>query len=163
VALLDKIRSANNGDGIEVEFSDEFRDEIEQDPAPGKPAKSGRAAAAPKAPAKRVTATVRKQLADEIEAYLILGAGAWQMRDPYCGEVMEKQAQEIAVRMAAILGRNPRIVEWLHTTNTIGDWVKLGMAILPVLTAIREHHIRKTVGTDDDSPDPNDFPAYRPA
>jgi hypothetical protein len=163
VALLDKIRGANSGDDMGAEFLDDLPGELLPDPPPGKPARSARSAS-PKPAPKRVSPTVRKQLADEIEAYLILGSGAWSMRDPYCGEVLEKQAHDIALRLAAILGKNAQIVEWLHKTNVIGEWVALGLAIKPVVEAVRDHHVTKKVQADDGTEpfDTSPYPAYRP-
>jgi hypothetical protein len=166
VGLLDKIRDANSGDDFSAQFSDGKDADFEPDPVPGKPARSSRSAASSPAarPApKKVTPAIKKQLADEIEAYLLLGSGAWSMRDPYCGEVLERQAREIALRLAAILGKNAQIVAWLHTTGVIGEWVSLALAIQPVLTAIKDHHISKKVSSDDEpGPDLSQFPAYRP-
>lgn len=160
--MLDKIRGANNGDNSGVEFTDDIQGDLTPDPAPSKAARSGRSGENKPAP-KRVSPAVRKQLADEIEAYLLLGSGAWSMRDPYCGEVLEKQAREISVRLAAILGKNAQIVQWLHTSGVIGEWVALALAIKPVVEAIRDHHITKKVGNDEpDALDITQYGPYRP-
>jgi hypothetical protein len=172
VGLLDKIRTADFADDSTGEIDGEINGgtgvEFTPDPAPGKSARSARSASSPPAPArprrKPAPPAIRRQLTDEIEAYLVLGAGAWQMRDEVCGAVLEKQAREIASRLAAILGKNPAIVEWLHTSGVIGEWVALAMAIKPVWDVIRAHHITKTVEEGDGAPvDIAGYPAYRPA
>jgi hypothetical protein len=166
VGLLDKIRDGNNGADFPTEIADDLRDAFDADPAPGKRTRAPRTGADVARPTRRkVTPIVRKQVADEVEAYLLLGAGAWQMRDEHCGGALEKQAREIAERLAPILGKNAAIVDWLHTSGVIGDWAKLLMAIKPVFDAVREHHIVKSVQDQEDdgaTVDATRYGPYRP-
>jgi hypothetical protein len=166
--LLDKLR----GDGdapLNVEFSNEFGDELEKDPSPGKPTRGGAKMAAPatktaKPARKPATATVRKQVADELHAYLEMAAMTWALRDEHCGGALSDASREIAERLADIVSTNPQLVEWLHTSGLVGNWIALLMACKPVLSAVRAHHVTKSVGGEDGPAlDPARFPAYRPA
>lgn len=169
-SLLDKFKGDSPDGQLSVEFSNEFPDEIQQDPAPSKPAKTPRSSASSTTPAKPAkgtrkpaTAAVRKQVADELHTYLEMAAMTWGLRDEYCAGVLSDTSQDIADRLADLIAPNPKLVEWLHTSGLVGDWLKLLMAVKPVVSAIKDHHITKTVGgEDDESLDPQRFPAYRP-
>lgn len=149
-------------DEFEDDFTAEFRDEIEPDLAPGKAKPEKVQPAKPKP--RPVTAAARKRVADELEAYVKMAALTWSLRDEHCAPVLSDQSRAIADSLATILGRNPALLQWVEHTGMIGDWVKLWMAISPVVSAIREHHITKTVKSDDGGAgvDYTQYAAYRP-
>lgn len=169
-SLLDKLKGDSPDGSLSLEFSSELSDEIEQDPTPSKSARSARSSTSsttPPKPAKGTrkpaTAAIRKQVADELHTYLEMAAMTWGLRDDYCAGALSESSQEIAERLADIIAPNPKLVEWLHTSGLVGDWLKLLMAVKPVVSAIRDHHITHSVGGEDDEPlDPQRFPAYRP-
>jgi hypothetical protein len=168
--LLDKLRTPTPDDDLGPEFSNGFPDEFDKDPVPGKPGRKPAMAAPAKAagqstraPRKPAAASVRKQVADELHAYISLAAMTWSLRDPHCGGVLDDNARKMADALAELIARNPKLVEWIHTSGLVGDWMKLFMVFTPLVSAIRDHHITKTVGVNDaDSPDLANFPAYRP-
>lgn len=168
--LLDKLRTPTPDDELAPEFSSEFPDEFVRDPVPGKPGRKPAMATPPaaagkatRAPRKPAVASVRKQVADELHAYISLAAMTWSLRDQHCGGVLDDNARKMADALAELIARNPKLVEWIHTSGLVGDWMKLIIVFTPLVSAIRDHHITKTVGvTDDDSPDLAQFPAYRP-
>jgi hypothetical protein len=168
MGLLDGLR----GDDTSVpqaEFSDgipdDLRAEIVPDPVPGK--SRAKPARAPKPPAagKPVPVAVKRRLTDELEAYAGMAALAWTVRDPVCGPVLNDQARQIAEALAEIIARNAQLVAWIETTGMVGDWVKLWMAIAPVVSAVRAHHITKSVGGNDEGTDDDlsRYAVYRPS
>lgn len=177
-SLLDRLKNGDNDAADSVVFDDDFPDdlakEIVPDPVPGKARSSSRGAghgpAASTSSARRpVSAAVRKRLADELHAYATMVALAWTVRDDYCGPVLNDQARAIAEALADIIGRNPAMVRWVETSGIVGDWMKLSMAIMPVVTAVRQHHIVRSVPSDDeegsgaDHVDYSRYAAHRPS
>lgn len=166
MSLLEKLKGNELPSDLGADIPDEIRDEFTPDPAPGKK-RAERAPAAPRtASAKRVTIAAKKQLTDELEAYARLAALGWSTRDQYCGGVLNDQSRAIADALAELLARNPKLVEWVHTTGMLGDWVKLWLAVEPVVSAIRDHHVTKVVAEDDEPAAVADnarYPAFRPA
>jgi hypothetical protein len=174
--LLQRLKEGAFSDDSRDDFEDDFGgelladfpEELAPDPAPGKTRATRPTSASSSAPAKRppakVTAGQRKQLVDELETYAKLVALAWSTRDEYCGGVLNDQSRAIADSLAALLARNPKLVQAVHTGGLLGDVLKLGTALLPVVTAIRQHHITKTAGQDDGTTgvDLSAFPAYQP-
>ena len=165
-SLLDKIRTAKT----DVEFSEQIPDKIPEemvdefasDPPPAEP-KGTKAPRRPTAP--RASATLKKRVSAELEAYAKMVALGWAMRDGHCGTVMNDQAKAIADSTAELLARNPALCERIFAAGVLGDWAKAAMAWYPVVQAIWAHHFAKTVRTEADQPPPDytaQYPAYRP-
>lgn len=152
---------------FEDDFPAELRDEIMADPVPGKA--RGAKPAKPAPVRKPVTAAVRKRVTDELDAYVKMAALAWSIRDDHCGPVLNDQSRAIAEAIAELISRNPAMVAWVETSGVIGDWVKLWMAIAPVVSAVRQHHIvRRDQGEESpaaggDGVDFSRYAAYRPS
>lgn len=163
-ALLDKLTGTDSPDEIrpdlERDFPADIRDEIAPDPQPGrargaKPSKPAPAARRP------VTVAVKKRVTDELDAYVKMAALAWSIRDDHCGPVLNEQSRAIAESLAELIARNPALVAWVETSGMIGDWVKLWMAVAPVVSAVREHHVVKKVDDESAGGAPNGFDPTR--
>jgi len=129
---------------------DDEGQDVKPDPKPG-----GRR----KAPirANNPTRTQVKQVADELEVLFKVGAGAWSVRDPHCGPVLNKQAREIADEVAELLSTNATVMRWFDEAVGISGWVKLFKAVQPVFVAFYAHHISKKAGHEEEetnAPDP---------
>jgi hypothetical protein len=177
-SLLDRLKNGDNDGAESVVFDDDFPDdlakEIVPDPVPGKSRAGGRGpahaggAGGGSSSRRPVSAAVRKRLADELHAYATMVALAWSVRDDYCGPVLSDQSRAIAEALADIIARNPAMVRWVETSGMVGDWVKLSMAVMPVVTAFRQHHIVRSVPSDDEegadaAVDYSRYAAHRPS
>lgn len=170
-SILDRLMNGDNDTDNTVEiddgFPDDLRDEVVPDPAPGRPSK-GRAARPAPVSRRPVSAAARKRVTDEIDAYIKMAALAWSIRDQHCGPVLNDQSRAIAESLAELISRNPALVQWVETSGVLTDWAKLAMAVGPVVSAFRAHHVTKTVtddegGSDAGIADWSRYPAYQPA
>jgi len=171
-SLLERLKNGDNDDATPVEYADDFpaelADEIVPDPTPGKAKPRGGArASSPTSPASRrpVSAAVKRRVTDELEAYAKMAALAWSIRDEHCGPILNEQSRAIAESLAELIARNPALVRWVETSGVVGDWMKLWMAIAPVVSAVRAHHIVKSVPTEEEGTgvDYSRYSAYRPS
>lgn len=124
--------------------------EVKPDPKPG-----GRRRAPTSG--KKATAGQVKAVADELEVLFKVGAGAWSVRDPHCGPVLNQQAREIADEVAELLSTNATVMQWFDQAVGISGWVKLFKAVQPVFVAFYAHHISKKAGQEEEetnAPDP---------
>lgn len=145
--LLTKDRPAEN----DVPKLDTDAPDVKPDPKPGgrrKPATSQK-----RAPQAQVNA-----FADELEVLQKVLAGAWTIRDPHCGPVLNQQAREIAEQVAEIFATNATVMHWFEEAVGISGWIKLCKAVAPIFAAVYAHHIAKTAGHQEDDthgyPDP---------
>lgn len=124
--------------------------DVKPDPKPGGRRK-------PPTSQKKATAGQVKAVADELEVLFKVGAGAWSVRDPHCGPVLNKQAREIADEVAELLSTNATVMRWFDEAVGISGWVKLFKAVQPVFVAFYAHHISKKAGQEEEThggPDP---------
>lgn len=115
--------------------------EVKPDPKPGgrrRPATSKK-----RAPQAQVNA-----MADELEVLFKVGAGAWTIRDPHCGPVLNKQSREIAEQLAEIFSTNAYVMHWFDEAVGISGWIKFCKAVGPVFAIAYGHHIAKNVGRE---------------
>lgn len=70
-------------------------------------------------------------------------------RDPHCGGVLYDNWDNIREKSLPIIARSPALVEWMTKAGGARDWLLFGAALRPVGKAIWDHHITKTVSTDD--------------
>lgn len=115
--------------------------DVKPDPKPGgrrRPVTSKK-----RAPAAQVNA-----FADELEVLMKIGAGAWTIRDPHCGPVLNQQAREIAEQVADIFATNANVMHWFDEAIGISGYIKLCKAVAPVFAIAYAHHIAKSVGRD---------------
>lgn len=112
----------------------------------------------------KVTPTMRKKIAVELEAYIGMAALPIVMRDPHCGSALHENAKPIAEAIAQILSRYPEIAAKFLATGMLGDWVKLLMVTTPVVQAVWAHHgpgAQQDQGVNDDAL-PDGFDPFRP-
>lgn len=117
--------------------------EVKPDPKPGgrrKPATSK----------KRAPQTQVNAVATELEALMKLLSGAWTLRDPHCGPVLNQQAHDIAVEVSELLATNATVMRWFEEAVGISGWVSLCKALTPVFAVVYAHHIAKSVGRDEE-------------
>lgn len=135
--------------------------ELTPDPAPGT-----RKAGAPLVPKTygKVTPALKKRIAAEIEAYVEFAAMPVMMRDPTCGGALHEQAKPIADALATILGRYPDMAHKFLATGVLGDWLKLGIALQPVVGAVWSHHVvnQPAQGGVEDDLDLTGYDEFRP-
>lgn len=126
----------------------DVKDPIKEMPPDPKPtAKTVRRPTAPKldpTPAKRgrpSKSDIEREVAEELEALLKMIAMMWSMMDEDCAPVLDKQSKAIADSLAALLAKNPRLLERFKGMTGLGDWGTLFFATLPVIKAINKNHI----------------------
>lgn len=176
MSLLEKLKIGTETEPqIETAFdqvNDGVTSDWEQDPAPG-PASAGKNREPNKAPVRKATsktATTKlaKEVGDDLATMLEMGAVVWGMRDQCCAPVLGEQADAIGHSIAAILARNPRLLEKFANTDIAVYTVQmlaLGRALAPVGSAVYNNHISKARKGDHGPAggiDLNQFPAYQP-
>lgn len=93
----------------------------------------------------RVTAKVKAEMQESLEAYLSLAAGMWAMSDPLCGNVAMNQSKVIAERLVPLLARNQTAVRYFRSSSTFKDTLDLILVLAPVAQMIGRHHLFHTV------------------
>jgi hypothetical protein len=122
-------------------------DDVEAMPQDPKPKRKRAGRVRPAAPA-RVSAAVRRQVADSLQVMIVFPATAWAMRDPICGGKMLEQAEASAKALAPIICRNPQMLAWFTNGGGLMDFLAVGSALSPVATTFWGHHISHTIGHD---------------
>ncbi len=149
-------RSAPSPDQATAELLDDLDGDMPPDPAPRKP----------RASVKRASAAKVKIVRDELHVMMMLGAGTLSVRDPYCGGVLNAQSEAIAAALADILATKPAVLRWFEGMSGLGGYMRLFVALKPLVEAIAAHHVTKTVREETDSDGATDplaeFPAFRP-
>lgn len=72
--------------------------------------------------------------------YMLIG-GIWSMRDQQCGPVVTMIANDASDAWAEAAKQNPRLKEWILQATSATGWVNLLVAHLPLIVAIKAHHI----------------------
>ena len=173
-SILDDILGRKNGPEPEEETAPYIPDNVpeewadfEPDPQPG-PEQPGsrRKAPAPRPAPGAITAPMRRRISAELEAYALLAAMPLQLRDPVCGQVAVEVAKPTADAIADILAHYPDLAAKFLATGVLGGWIKLVMALKPLVEVVYHHHLAKdhpaldTGGEGED--DGTVSPAYRP-
>lgn len=117
--------------------------EVKPDPKPGGRRK-------PVTSKKRASQAQVNAFADELEVLFKLCAGAWTIRDPHCGPVLNRQAKEIATELADLFATNATVMQWFDQAVGISGWIKFCKAVGPVFAIAYAHHIAKNVGREED-------------
>lgn len=125
---------------------------IGDDPEPSEEAKSRGTV--------RVTARVKKEMQDSLEAYLAFGAGMWAMSDPLCGGRLVDQASDIAEKMVPILARNQTAIRYFRSSSSFKDTMDLILALWPVAQMIGKHHLFHTVVTQEQEQTAVDYNSF---
>lgn len=152
MSLITGEKTDDDPPSLSPEFSDD-----EPMPADPKPRKTHKPAAS------RAPATKVKAVRDELGALLMLGSAAVSARDPFCGGVLNQQASDIADALADILATKPALMAWFEQATGMGGYMKLFMAVMPVVQAFAAHHISHSVNEESDDARANpidDFPPY---
>lgn len=130
-------------------------DDLPPDPAPKKT----------RTAVKRASATTVRRVRDEISVMIMLAGGTLSVRDPYCGGALNDQSEAIAAALADILATKPALLKWFEGFSGIGGYMRLFLAIKPVVEAIAAHHITRTALEETDDHGHSslaDFPPFRP-
>ena len=106
---------------------------------------------APKAPPPKVTAKTKAEMSAACGLVGMIILPPLTRKDPYCGAALTDNLQPVVDAVVPILCRSERVVRLF--TDEGSDWllyVKLGVALTPVATAVFQHHILKTVEIQQD-------------
>lgn len=168
-SLLDRLKGTDNDPEITPEIPDEIPPEwfdggppLAPDPVPGS-AKAPRQRLRQATTGGNVTPALKKRISAEIEAYVEFAAIPIVLRDEVCGGVLHEQARPIADAITAILSRYPDLAHKFLQTGVFGDWLKLGVALTPVVKAFYSHHVAAKPDEEEGSAgDQPIYPAYRP-
>lgn len=90
----------------------------------------------------KVTATIRKDVRAKVGIVLVPATELWAMRDNVCGAVAVQQEPRISDALATLICDSPELLNWF--TGPTGQFMKyfeLFMAVLPILMAVRAHHL----------------------
>ena len=108
----------------------------------------------------RVTAKIRKEMQDSLEAYLLMGAGVWEMSDPYCAPVLTERATLIAEKLTPILARNQAFVRFFRSSSGFKEGMDLFQVLWPLAKIIGQHHLFHSVGDKNDGMPQVNYNAY---
>lgn len=94
--------------------------------------------------APRTAPRLTRQLAEvreNVVLYYRLGGSTIGFRDPYCGGAIAQSSEQAADAWVKLAKDNKRVREFWSGGATSINWLGLFMAHLPILEAVREHHI----------------------
>lgn len=94
----------------------------------------------PRGPGRPSNASVKKEVRDEIEAFIALMNVPLIMRDPVCGGKIMDQRIAIADALSEIAMHNPALLKFLRSGGDIMMYMKLITALSPVAMTVYEHH-----------------------
>jgi hypothetical protein len=124
---------------------------LPSDPAPkrGGAGRKGRAGGEPP----KVTAAVRKEARETIEALVELPVELWRQRDPTCANVAAEQSEAIVDAFLNLVVKRPAWLAALTDLGASGDWLRMVKALYPVVVIMMAHHVTRTVGQDEGAGD----------
>ena len=87
---------------------------------------------------------------DNLGTYMSVVGITLEMIDPYCGPILAENFDNIVHRWAKVIARYPRAAKLFLSKDggTLMTWIGAMQATWPVLYAVYEHHLAKTVKTD---------------
>lgn len=131
--------------GLLSDFESEPESEyiLDPDPAPKRPAGGKRSTA--KADAPKVTAAVRKDARETLEALVDLPVTLWARRDPVCAGVAAEQQDAIVDAFLAMVVKRPAWLAALTDLGSSGDWIRMVKALYPLVMVVMAHHVTRTV------------------
>lgn len=173
MSLLEKIRNGEASVSVTPVFSDTDGSEtvpdtpaelFEQDPPPGSAAPRPRGPVFKATTSGAITPALKKRIAAELEAYGQFLAMPILIRDPVCGEVVQRQVKPAADAIADIMAEYPEIAHKFMATGILGKWMKLFAVLWPVVQVVYAHHIAPKSDDDEGAGgvDLDEYPAYRP-
>lgn len=167
-AILDRLETPENLDEFPRDLSPEFSDELTDGYEADEPSSAFDAVPASRTLSQKmkpsgdlITPSEKRRIAAEIEVYLELVNGAWEMGCPHCAEVVEKSIKPVSQRVANILARYPDLARKLIASGIIADWVGLLVALRPIAKQISAHHITHTISYDDEDQG-DDLESFQP-
>lgn len=150
---------SENSVDLDEQFSGISNHEYDPDPEPGGPredVREGSAYSSADGPdAKVIPLTdaksmrgMQREIAAELEVWLLGLAMVWGISDPYCADVLEQRAKRIAGRLAKLLMRWPKVAERMVAGGALTDTLMVLREVKDVGKAMYDHHIRHSVGDD---------------
>lgn len=87
---------------------------------------------------------------ENLATYLSVVGITLEMIDPYCGPILAENFENIIGRWSKVIARYPRAAKIFLSKDggTIMLWIGALQATWPVLMAIYDHHLAKTIQTD---------------
>jgi len=87
---------------------------------------------------------------DNLGTYLSVVGITMEMIDPYCGPILAENFENIVGRWTKVIAKYPRAAKLFMSKDggVIMTWIGALQATWPVLLAVYEHHLAKTVQTD---------------
>jgi hypothetical protein len=97
-----------------------------------------------------ITAKDRELIEENLGTYLSVIGMTLEIVDPYCGPILAENLEEIVKRWTRVISRYPRAARLFMSTGggMIMEWIGAIQATWPVLFAIYEHHLARTIQTD---------------
>lgn len=128
--------------GTTFTFEDATTPGVEGDPQPGSRPRGRPKGSTNKA---KSVAPRKNALQAELESNIFMlssmSAQLWTMKDDVCGPVLFQQSREIAESIADICINYPELCAKLIAMTSFGQYMKLFMAVSPVVQAVMSHHI----------------------
>jgi hypothetical protein len=94
----------------------------------------------PRGPGRPSNNAIKKEVRDEIDAFIALMAVPIVMRDPTCGGVLMQQREQIAEALSEIAMKNPALLKFLRSGGDVMMYFKLVTALSPVAVTVYQHH-----------------------
>lgn len=90
------------------------------------------------------------KIEENLGTYLSVLGITFEMIDPYCGPILAENFDNIVGRWTKVIARYPRAAKLFLSKDggTLFTWIGAIQATWPVLYAIYEHHLSKTIQTD---------------
>jgi hypothetical protein len=87
---------------------------------------------------------------ENLGTYLSVIGMTLEMVDPYCGPILAENIENIVSRWSKVIARYPSAARIFMAKGggTIMDWIGAIQATWPVLFAIYEHHLSRTIRTE---------------
>lgn len=96
-----------------------------------------------------ITPGIRADAKGKLTLFGVLIATPLTMVDPYCGDALSDNLDNMIDKAMPIIGRSPAAIKFLTgTSGGIMEWLALLQACWPVVVAIYAHHLGRTVVRD---------------
>jgi hypothetical protein len=97
-----------------------------------------------------INAAGMRKIEENLGTYLSVVGMTVEMIDPYCGPILAENFDKIVGRWSKVIARYPSAAKLFLDTKggTLMTWMSAIQATWPVLYAIYEHHLAKTVRTE---------------
>lgn len=152
-----------------LEIAEDIDEELDPDPVPNEKPKRRRAPTRQASPKPRAAAVktidrVAKEVGNDLATMLEMTATVWAVRDQCCAPVLGAQSKDIGQALAAILARNPELLQKFANAETgvfVMQMLTLARALMPVGKAVFENHVmRQGDVANEDVTDLDTFPVF---